>query len=320
MSLYIWAHMSIAWWIWNSYKRSHDIWWNAFQIFSKSPRWWNFVNDSISDDIVNECKGNSKDFNQQWSIIHSVYLVNLAKPNYESEKDINSVIDDFKIANKLWINWVNVHLWKYWDQTKEQAMNNMTENLKIILDNVKQYWIKFVFENTAWQWTEIWRKFSELWEFIRLLEKSLWKDLISENIRVCFDTAHAWWAWYDLNNFDRVLAEFDSEIWLDKLFCFHLNDSKAILGSKLDRHASFWRWFIWVSPLLKVVDFAYKNNIPLILETPEPDLRSDEINMIKWFLDWTYKESFFVEFNNKHFKTQYLNKFKDYAINDNVLF
>ena len=58
-------------------------------------------------------------------------------------------------------------------------------------------------------------------------------------IGVCLDTAHLHAAGYDLRTpaaLDSTLAGFDAIVGLDRLVMFHLNDSKAALGSNRDRH------------------------------------------------------------------------------------
>ncbi len=309
----VWAHTSIAGGIQNIFQRSADIWGNAFQIFAKSPRWWFFGYENITESVVLDSLSQKKNLNQEYWMIHWVYLVNLAKNFDEAQNDINSVIDDFKIAHKLGLQSVNVHLWKYWKLTKQQAFQNMSDNMNKILDYANQTDVLFLFENTSGQGTEIGWNFEELAELSDFLKNKLWKWLVENKVRFCLDTAHLWWAWYDINDFENVLEQFDKNLWLEKLMCFHLNDTKVPLWSKLDRHANLGKGFIWIKALSKVIKWANQNDVPIILETPDNTLRAEEIKIIKWIASWTFDEKLIEDFHKKHFKTEYLKKFESFS-------
>ncbi len=317
--LKVWAHTSIAWGIQESLKRSYQIGGNWLQVFAKSPRWWNLGLPKINQETIKAFEENLESYSQDYLMIHSVYLINLAKNPEEATKDVESVIDDFWIADRLWFEAVNVHLGKYWKLSKYQAFDNMCENLKPILEEANKTNVTFLFENTTWQGSEVGYDFAELAEFYQYLKDNIWKDFIEQKINFCFDTAHWWWAWYDINDFQSVLDEFDKHLWLNKLYNFHLNDSKAVLGSKLDRHANLGKWFIWIYALKNVIKKAVENNKPLILETPDDTLWAEEIKLIKDIVNENITENELDDFHQKNFKTEYLKKFADQAKGDTLI-
>jgi len=60
-----------------------------------------------------------------------------------------------------------------------------------------------------------------------------------ERVGVCFDTAHAYAAGYDLGSkaaVDNTIRRFDETIGFERLHLVHLNDSSGGLGSRIDRH------------------------------------------------------------------------------------
>ena len=60
-----------------------------------------------------------------------------------------------------------------------------------------------------------------------------------ERLALCLDTCHLFAAGYDIRTPPGLAAVLDrvrSPVGLGQLAAFHLNDSKAGLGSKLDRH------------------------------------------------------------------------------------
>lgn len=77
------------------------------------------------------------------------------------------------------------------------------------------------------------------------------------------------------------MTTWDKAIGLDKLYSFHINDSKAALGSRLDRHAPLGRGAIGLKALAPLIQWAAAHDKPLFLETTEPDLWPTEIGYIK---------------------------------------
>ena len=88
------------------------------------------------------------------------------------------------------------------------------------------------------------------------------------NIGVCLDTCHINDAGYDLDDFEKILQEFDKIIGLDKLLCIHVNDSKNEKGSHKDRHENIGYGKIGFENLIKIIYNEKIKKIPKILETP----------------------------------------------------
>ena len=119
--------------------------------------------------------------------------------------------------------------------------------------------------------------FSQIKEIIDGIKK---KELIG----VCMDTCHIHDAGYDLNNFDKVLDEFDNIIGLNKLKVIHVNDSKNIKGSHKDRHENIGYGTIGFTNLINIIYNKRLDNIPKILETPwigDYPPYKEEIEMIR---------------------------------------
>jgi apurinic endonuclease APN1 len=92
-----------------------------------------------------------------------------------------------------------------------------------------------------------------------------------KRLRICIDTAHLFASGYDLSNPTKVnefIKTFDTLIGWKYVDLIHLNDSKTKLNSHLDRHELLDEGNIKLKGLSVIIKFAYKANIPLILETP----------------------------------------------------
>jgi len=104
-----------------------------------------------------------------------------------------------------------------------------------------------------------------------------------DRVGICFDTAHAFAAGYDIvsrGDVEYTLQRLDEVVGLEALKLVHLNDSKGVLGSRLDRHEHIG--------LGKIGEQGFRNilqsklgQLPLILETPIDERRDDLGNLEK---------------------------------------
>ena len=74
------------------------------------------------------------------------------------------------------------------------------------------------------------------------------------------------------------MAQFDRIIGLDRLQCFHLNDSKKGLGCRVDRHEHIGLGSLGLDPFRFILDDPRFAGIPKILETPKGD--NDEMDIV----------------------------------------
>ena len=86
--------------------------------------------------------------------------------------------------------------------------------------------------------------------------------ILKDKIGVCLDTCHIHDAGYDLNDFDKVLEEFDKIIGLKYLKCVH------IIVSHNDRHQYILYCNIVFDYFLKIIYHEKLKDVPKILETP----------------------------------------------------
>ena len=305
MVLRVGTHTSIAKWPELAFERSAAVWWNTLQIFAKSPRGWSIP--SYSEEQFTAGKQLRKEHGQLAWLVHSNYLANLSKAEDEIGKEIDSIVHDFELAYKMWYEAVNVHVGKLkWRDSLDEAMINMVKNVEKVLKRVRDAWrdsVQFLFENTAGQGSEIGSTLDELAYFYTTYLKDL-------PVKFTIDTAHCRGGGIDLAQRDLFLEEFDEKMWIEQLHSIHLNDAKVILWSHLDRHASLGQWFIWWPVLSQIVSRAAKHKRPLYIETPQTELRSDEIEQVKNIAAW--KTDWIEEFHATHFQTHFLKKFDQY--------
>ncbi|GAH34711.1 unnamed protein product, partial [marine sediment metagenome] len=60
----------------------------------------------------------------------------------------------------------------------------------------------------------------------------------------------------------------------------HLNDSKKVLGSRVDRHDQIGKGFIGKDTFRMIMNDPRLDEVPMILETPDDELWKEEIEML----------------------------------------
>jgi deoxyribonuclease-4 len=107
---------------------------------------------------------------------------------------------------------------------------------------------------------------------------------IRDRVAFCLDTAHLWGAGIDVSQpaaIDDLLAAFDGEVGLDRLALVHLNDTRAGLGSRMDRHEHLGAGEIGADGLGHLLRHPRLGDVPFILETPGMEEGYDAINLAR---------------------------------------
>jgi deoxyribonuclease-4 len=136
--------------------------------------------------------------------------------------------------------------------------------------------VMLLLENTAGTKNSMGSTFEEIQRIIEKVEDK-------KRVGVCFDTAHAFAAGYDIRTFDEVdatLKKFETVLGLERLKIIHLNDSKGELGSGRDRHEHIGLGYIGENGFRALFRHDAVQAVPFIMETPI-DERCDEAGNIK---------------------------------------
>jgi deoxyribonuclease-4 len=105
-----------------------------------------------------------------------------------------------------------------------------------------------------------------------------------KRLDVCLDTAHAFAAGYDLaapKGAAKTFAEFDRVVGLKRLTVLHINDSKAALGSRVDRHDNLGKGKIGLDAFRWIMNAPELAAIPKILETPKGKDLAEDVEAMK---------------------------------------
>ena len=115
-------------------------------------------------------------------------------------------------------------------------------------------------------------------------------DLVEDKARigVCLDTAHTFAAGYDLatkHACEKTFDKFDQIVGFSYLKGMHLNDSKTELSSRVDRHECLGKGKLGLEAFKYIARDSRFDNMPLILETPDPSIYEQEIQLLYQFAE-----------------------------------
>ena len=91
-------------------------------------------------------------------------------------------------------------------------------------------------------------------------------------------------AGYDISHeegFKAVFTEFEKIVGFGYLRGMHLNDAMKGAGSRIDRHSCLGKGVMGTEPFRLIMQDERFDNIPMVLETPEPDLWAQEIEWLR---------------------------------------
>ncbi|PIY72138.1 hypothetical protein COY87_02515, partial [Candidatus Roizmanbacteria bacterium CG_4_10_14_0_8_um_filter_33_9] len=134
--LKIGAHLSISGGYHNALQRITDIGGNCLQIFSSSPRGWNFAKITNNDRklFIEE----KKKLNIDPIYFHASYLVNLAGENRIAGLSKQSLISELNVASQLGIKGSIIHLGSYKGDNPAVFDVSIDKRYSFLIDNILQ--------------------------------------------------------------------------------------------------------------------------------------------------------------------------------------
>jgi deoxyribonuclease-4 len=243
-------------------------------------------------------------------VIHGKYILNFCDPNVSWYHD--ALVNDIKKAHQLGDRvGVVIHQGKNkpdFKQSRSDAIKTFVKHLEKVLEETKEMENPIVLENSCQQGNEIGYTIEELAEIYHTFAPKY-----QDRVRFCLDTCHIFVAgslqFKDATEVDAFMERFDKLIGVNKLEVIHFNDSKTPFNAKNDHHHDLGEGYITSSTyesdvkkyqnltgelrgtkegLKRLVNWAKRFDIPLILETPlESVEREDQVKMLG---DWVAGE------------------------------
>ncbi|MBN2781630.1 MAG: deoxyribonuclease IV [Campylobacterales bacterium] len=286
---FVGAHTSASGGVFNAPMNAKEIGAKAFALFTKNQKRWDAK--PLDKETIDKFQRALDDAGilPKHVLPHDSYLINLGHPEADKlEKSRVAFIDELERCDQLGLDRLNFHPGSHLvklsaKEKKDEAfladvenrcLDVIAESINIALDKTKN--VKAVIENTAGQGSNLGYRFEHLAYIIEKVEDK-------SRVGVCIDTCHMFTAGYDIRTrdaYDKTWAEFDRIVGRNKLMGMHINDSKPPLGSRVDRHHSIGQGEIGVDAFRFIMNDSVMDDIPLILETIDESLWSEEIRLL----------------------------------------
>lgn len=258
---YYGTHLSKSNGILNTLEYAISLNMNCCQIFTKAPQKFSLLKDlePIEKTLI-ENFINKHNFNL---FIHGQYILNLSR--IDLPYAIKSVVQDLNYIKNS--KGVVIHMGKATNQlTKEEAFNNMKNNILKILSQMKHdnYLILETSVKTKSDLCNFW-SIEGLSDLYTSLDKH-------KNIKFCIDTCHIFASGYNISSidgFDNYISQFEKMIGIENIVLLHLNDSKNVYESCKDNHEELGKGNIFkeIDTLKYIINWCNKYKIPYITET-----------------------------------------------------
>jgi deoxyribonuclease-4 len=285
------AHVSSSGGISRSIGRGRDLGCESLQVFTHNPRTWRPINHS--DEEIAAFRAQAAEAGMGPLVSHGLYLINLGAPDLEVptgppgkpavamrniyRSSVESLVQHLRAGEALGLAGVVLHVGSSKGSTEDESIARIGAGIAEALDASPGDCCVFL-ENTAGAGDTIGRSFAQL----RSVADAVGRP---GRLAFCLDTQHLFASGYPVHEpggIDRVLAEFDAVVGMDRLRCLHLNDSLVGFGSNRDRHANLGEGEIGEEGLRRILGSPDLQGLPVILEVPGADGRGpDADNMAR---------------------------------------
>ena len=208
-------------------------------------------------------------------VIHCNYLVNLcASDTALLEKSRASFREELERAIVLGVDYLVVHPGSARGACEADGILLCADSLKIACKGLRLGQLQILLENTAGQGECIGHRFEHL--------RAIMDACPRLKLGVCFDTAHAFTAGYDIRQEDGLQATIEvlkRTVGTINVRAIHFNDSRAPYNSRVDRHWHIGEGHIGTEALRRVATHRNLSHAAFILETPYDDPRADLKNL-----------------------------------------
>lgn len=270
---FVGAHVSALGGVDQAVVRAHELKATAFALFTKNQLQWQgaMLAPRLIDTFRRTCA--EYGYCSRQILPHASYLINLGHPLIEGlKKSRNAFLDEMRRCQQLGLSALNFHPGSHLLKIDiDKCLLRIGESINIALDKTTS--VIAVIENTAGQGSNVGFRFEHLAAIIDSVEDK-------SRVGVCIDTCHAFAAGYDLRTeqlCEETFRQLDNIVGFHYLRGMHLNDTKSLFNSRIDRHERLSIGNIGKTAFIYIMRDQRFNNIPLILETTDAALWAQEI-------------------------------------------
>ena len=248
----------------------------AFGLFVKNQRQWHAPPLAAATCAAFAANLEAHGYRAGAILPHAGYLINLANPDHEAHaRSTAALTEEMERCAALGLDRLNLHPGSHLRRiAPAAAIALVAQAVNRALAAVPG--VTVVLENTAGQGACLGASFEELAAMIEQVDDRA-------RVGVCLDTAHLFAAGFDLRTaagYARVMERFERAIGWRHLRGMHLNDTRVALGARVDRHAPLGDGQLGWEPFSCIMRDPRLDELPLILETPDEERWSAEIERL----------------------------------------
>jgi deoxyribonuclease IV len=273
---FVGAHVSAAGGVENAPLNAAKIGAKAFALFTKNQKQWQAK--PLGAENIAAFKKNlaAVGIAPRHVLPHDSYLINLGHPDPEKrEKSVRALLEEAQRAEQLGLAFLNFHPGSHLGSLEEdKCLEAIAAGMKRILAATRH--VCLLLETTSGQGGNVGYRFEHL---ALVLEKVA----APRRSGVCLDTCHIFAAGYDIRDaasYEKTMKQFDRIVGRSYLRAAHVNDAKAELGSRKDRHESIGRGRLGLEAFRLLMNDPRFDDMPLVLETIDDTLWQAEIRLL----------------------------------------
>lgn len=283
------VHVSVAGGLENGIAEGVRLGCDCIQIFVKNQRQWRSA--PLTEAQTQAFRAARSATTLTPVIAHANYLLNLASPAKSTRSmSIDVLTDELTRCEALGVEGLVLHPGSHlrdecrianseWRMTEGESagIDAIAAGLDEIHCRCAGLRSRVLLESTAGQGTNIGWRFEHLRGIL---------DRVGDpgRLGVCLDTCHLFAAGYDFRTpetYAATIGELDRVIGVAQVKCIHTNDSKKVLGSRVDRHEHIGKGKIGKSGFAHFINDPRFFGVPMILETPKGlDGRGTELDKV----------------------------------------
>lgn len=269
-------HLSTAGGVYRAAERARDVGANTFQIFSSSPRMWR--PQALPPSHCEQMRHLRREYDCFPLVIHTSYLVNLcSQTELFRQKSITAFRGEIERALALGAEYLVVHPGSWRGLTRTQGLALAADSIAQAIDGIAldDCDFRILIENTAGAEFSLGGSFEQVAELVEALRPIV-------PVGACLDTCHCHVAGYDIvtdAGYEQTVAWIKSTIGLEHIRVWHMNDAKALRGSRLDRHQHIGQGTIGLPTFRRLLNDRRFANCAFIAETPIDEPGDDRRNV-----------------------------------------
>jgi deoxyribonuclease-4 len=241
----------------------------SIQVFTQSPRMWK--PSQYAPEVLKAYReAEAQHPTITGTFCHATYLINLATGDSELyEKSVECLTHNLSVARGMGSSGLVLHVGSHKGAGFDSVVRQIADAFERALaeadpapDGIPS--CPILIENAAGSDGPVGRTFEE----IGLLIDACNGD---DRLGLCIDTQHLWASGFDYSTIEgteRLVNEVERTVGMQRLRCFHFNDSKIELGGNRDRHANIGEGTIGERGLAPLVGHPQVRDLPLLLEVP----------------------------------------------------